>query len=277
MPRPSKKNLLKNKTIPFIYRWTQKSTGMWYIGSRTAIGCHPDDGYICSSEIVRLAINAEPVDWYREILLIGEDPIEVRLEERRILTELNARMDSLSYNKTNAEADFVGSTKGTTCINDGTNERFVSAQEIDQWLKLGWTIGRAKIMTTRISNTMIKVRAESEDWGSSKGSSNNLAKKYIFISPEGKEYFVHGKLTSFCEEHGLSQATVEKSLKEGWIARRGRNAGWRIKDLDTGRETTRDTLNHGESHSGENNPYYGGKKIRNAKLINTFSEEDTEE
>ena len=40
-------------TVAFLYKWIEISTDKWYIGSRTANGCHPTDGYICSSKIVK--------------------------------------------------------------------------------------------------------------------------------------------------------------------------------------------------------------------------------
>jgi hypothetical protein len=40
-------------TIPFVYKWTELSTGKWYIGAHYSKGCHPEDGYICSSKTVK--------------------------------------------------------------------------------------------------------------------------------------------------------------------------------------------------------------------------------
>ena len=79
---------------------------MWYIGSRTKIGCHPDDGYICSSKIVNPMIIANPADWYREILEIGTSPAQTRFRETEILTEINARAHLMSYNQTNGDGQF---------------------------------------------------------------------------------------------------------------------------------------------------------------------------
>lgn len=79
---------------------------MWYIGSRTKKGCHPDDGYICSSKIVEPLIRNNPNDWIREIIEIGENPKDVREREKQILVEKSARQDPKSYNQSNAEGDF---------------------------------------------------------------------------------------------------------------------------------------------------------------------------
>jgi len=93
-------------TKAFLYRWTQKSTGMWYEGSRTAKGCHPDDGYICSSKTVEPMIVENQEDWTREILVIGESKYIRKLEEVR-LTSIDAKNDPMSYNKDNANGKFT--------------------------------------------------------------------------------------------------------------------------------------------------------------------------
>ena len=92
------------KSIAFLYRWTQKSTGMWYEGSRSAKGCHPEDGYICSSVTVKPMIVENLNDWYREILVIGE-PAYIRKLETLRLTYLDAKNDPMSYNESNATWD----------------------------------------------------------------------------------------------------------------------------------------------------------------------------
>ncbi len=89
----------------FLYRWTQASTGMWYVGSRTAKNCHPDDGYICSSKHVKPLVETAPDDWKREVLLIAP-PLYVREIEAKYLLSLNARDDTLSFNRHNGDMKF---------------------------------------------------------------------------------------------------------------------------------------------------------------------------
>lgn len=95
------------ETVAFLYRWTQKSTGKWYEGSRTASKCHPDDGYICSSRLVKPMILENKDDWYREILVIG-DPKYIRELETKRLKSLDAKNDPMSFNRNNADGDFLG-------------------------------------------------------------------------------------------------------------------------------------------------------------------------
>lgn len=77
---------------------------MWYEGSRTRRGCHPNDGYLCSSDVVKPMIIENQQDWSREILVIGEPKYIRKLETAR-LKSLNAKTDPMSYNGSNADWD----------------------------------------------------------------------------------------------------------------------------------------------------------------------------
>ena len=88
-------------TQAFVYKWIHKPTGMWYIGSRTAEGCHINDGYICSSKIVKPMILNKPEEWERSILHTG-DSKDMRKMETRLLTESNAKGNPMSFNRNNA-------------------------------------------------------------------------------------------------------------------------------------------------------------------------------
>jgi len=94
----------------FVYKWIHKPTGMWYIGSRTAKGCHINDGYICSSKIVKPMIEKNPEEWKREILKQGSVS-EMRKHESSLLKLFNAKDDPMSYNRCNADAP-PGGKKG---------------------------------------------------------------------------------------------------------------------------------------------------------------------
>lgn len=83
--------------IGFVYKWTQQSTGKWYIGSRSG---NLNDGYICSSKIVKPLILSNPNDWIREIISL-HTPNEVRRAEGKLLKLLNAKNDPMSYNQSN--------------------------------------------------------------------------------------------------------------------------------------------------------------------------------
>jgi hypothetical protein len=98
----------------FVYKWTHIPTGKWYIGSRTARNCHPNDGYLCSSDIVRPLIERYPDDWKREILCMG-DSKSMRKKEAQFLKWFNAKKNPMSFNRSNSGGPIDGSgrKKGT--------------------------------------------------------------------------------------------------------------------------------------------------------------------
>jgi len=88
------------KTVAYVYRWIHTPTGKWYIGSRPKVGSYPDDGYCCSSKIVKPLILANPQEWKREIISTG-DPVEMRDLETKLLHDSNAKHDINSFNQHN--------------------------------------------------------------------------------------------------------------------------------------------------------------------------------
>ncbi len=94
-------------TQAFVYKWTHLPTLRWYVGSRSARGCHPDDGYICSSKTVKPLILANPEEWKREIIDIG-NAMDMRELEAEILQIFDAAHDTMSFNKTNGDGKFNG-------------------------------------------------------------------------------------------------------------------------------------------------------------------------
>lgn len=93
-------------TQAYLYKWTQLSTEKWYIGSRSRKNCHINDGYICSSRVVKKAILENRTDWKRQILCIG-DPLYIRQLEGKLLTALDAKNDVTSFNCHNGDGNFT--------------------------------------------------------------------------------------------------------------------------------------------------------------------------
>jgi hypothetical protein len=77
--------------------WLHPASGRWYIGSRTAKGCRQDDGYICSSKTVKPLILANPADWVRTILFVGDKPTVLQVE-KELLMRLKVVPSQLSLN-----------------------------------------------------------------------------------------------------------------------------------------------------------------------------------
>ena len=98
------------KSVPFLYKWTHCTTGKWYMGSRTASGCNPNDVYICSSKIVKEMITASPSDWKREVLLVGSVE-QILKEECECLFGVDAKNDPMSFNRHNGDGKFTSTGK----------------------------------------------------------------------------------------------------------------------------------------------------------------------
>ena len=91
---------------PYVYKWIHLPSGKWYIGCRTAKGCHPNDGYITSSKIVKGLIKNNQAEWHREILYTGT-PEEVLALEVTLLEQFDAKNNPLSYNQHNGDGKFT--------------------------------------------------------------------------------------------------------------------------------------------------------------------------
>ena len=92
--------------MAFVYIWTHKPTQRWYIGSRTAFGCHIDDGYICSSDLVCKDIQENADEWSRAILAEGH-PDEMLALEVALLDKLTAIDNERSLNQTNGTGKII--------------------------------------------------------------------------------------------------------------------------------------------------------------------------
>ena len=104
------------QTQAFVYKWTHHPSLRWYIGSRTAQGCHPGDGYICSSRQVRPLIESAGSEWTRTVVATGtpKDMLEL---ETVILELFDAKNDPRSYNQHNGDGRFT--TSGVEPHNKG--------------------------------------------------------------------------------------------------------------------------------------------------------------
>lgn len=90
-------------TTAFVYKWTHIPTMKYYVGSRTRKGCHPNDGYICSSREVKPMIEENPTQWIRTIVAVGS-PEEMYSLETDILQTMDCKNDPRSFNKHNNDS-----------------------------------------------------------------------------------------------------------------------------------------------------------------------------
>jgi hypothetical protein len=87
----------------FVYKWISKTTGEWYIGYHKG---HVDDGYISSGKYFLERYNENPNDFERIILSTGSCE-EMYAYETKLLCELNAMEEPLSFNKHNNSFPFI--------------------------------------------------------------------------------------------------------------------------------------------------------------------------
>jgi hypothetical protein len=111
----------------YVYKWTHIPTYRWYIGSRTNKNAHPDDGYLCSSKIVKPMILNNPEEWKREILFVGS-PFDAYEYESELLDMFDARNDERSFNQHNNEGK--KSPYGTISPNKGKSPSLETREKL---------------------------------------------------------------------------------------------------------------------------------------------------
>jgi hypothetical protein len=145
---------------PYLYKLTQKSTGRWYVGSRTAKNCKPDEKYICSSRHVLPLYKTNKEDWTREILVIGP-PDYIRDLEAKYLCLLDAKHDKNSFNLHNGDGKFTttGKKLKSNVIHLLTKENQLKKA---QGTKRAWTEGlynnRKKLFGDKNPSKRLEVR-----------------------------------------------------------------------------------------------------------------------
>ena len=221
-------------TIPFVYRIKELSTGRFYIGVKTAKGCHPNilgrkvNGYWTSSKIVAPKWKNDPLS-FKIVDIIVCNCIEEALElEEFILTEADV-VNSENYLNMNIGGR-VFSTAGRSLSQSHreTLSKFHSGKVISDEQRLA--ISKANKGISRHSAEVRKgVAVKLKE-------NSNAARTYIFISPIGVEYVVVG-LKEFIKAHNLpDRNTIVRFLNSGKIPapdqfrgeRRDRLTGWEI-------------------------------------------------
>jgi hypothetical protein len=175
-----------NNIKAFVYKWTHLPTMKWYVGYHKGT---PDDGYICSSKVVKPMILSNPDEWLREIIDTGE-PLDMLSLETEILTLFNAKKDERSFNKHN------GDGKWTTTNRKQSPEQRAnkSKQVIDQWktqkdkmlqsARNPKKIEKLKTVAEKQQNDPLykeKHRASMKDWGKEHAGENSPTFRGSFV------------------------------------------------------------------------------------------------
>jgi hypothetical protein len=104
----------------YVYKWTHVPTLNWYVGVRSSKKAHINDGYICSSKIVKKLISDNSNDWVRTIIDVGT-PEEMLLLEQEILCLFDAKNDIRSFNKHNSDMKFTNTGNSWNGKRSGIN------------------------------------------------------------------------------------------------------------------------------------------------------------
>lgn len=86
----------------FLYCWTDHKNNKLYVGIHKG---SIDDGYICSSKLMKEEYNKRPNDFTRQIIANGTYS-EVRVLEKAILNSVDAKNNMDFYNQQNGNGDF---------------------------------------------------------------------------------------------------------------------------------------------------------------------------
>lgn len=120
-------------TTPYVYAIVSLIDGKWYIGSRIAKRCHPNElgvSYFTSSKSFRPIFKCNPENFRTIILYIGEDAVE---KEAEFLNIMRAKDNQKSYNLHNGAGYFNGkkAAERTFELGVGVHARTKEQMKID--------------------------------------------------------------------------------------------------------------------------------------------------
>jgi hypothetical protein len=186
----------------FVYKWIHLPTGKWYIGSRTAKGCHPEDGYISSSQLIKPLIKQNPTEWKREIIKTGS-PEEMITLETTLLESLDAKSNPMSFNQHNGDGKF---TRTGVTVSEDTRKK-----QSDSIKKVHPNKGKPSPNRGKVASEETR----------KKQSESKLGKKRKPFTEQTRDKIRQAKLGSNNPSYGKtpSKETKEKlrqAIKESW-------------------------------------------------------------
>lgn len=202
-------------TTAYVYKWTHLPTMKYYIGSKTSRGCHPNDGYICSSKSIKPHIEKNPQEWQRTIIATGQ-PNEMYKLETDILQTFDCANDPRSFNKHNNNFKFRYDKTGIK----------ESAETIKK--KADGHRGKKRPRQSQLLSGRKRPEFAKIMKGKLIGEKNPQAKEYIVTDPHGNVYYIKS-LSTFCKEMQLPLPTARDISYGKYIPKRGKMVGWTIK------------------------------------------------
>lgn len=199
----------------YVYKWTHLPTMKWYVGSRTAKNSHPNDGYICSSRLVKPLILANPQEWSKHIIDIGNKEDMLTLETE-ILQLFDARNDPRSFNQHNNEG-----RPFPLVLTPWNKGKKLTAEQS------GWTEERREAKRQEMKGK--PSRAKGSKWSdeaktkrSNAGNAKHIGMKRsgetkanISLSKTGKSSCLKGRSNPFAAENGKKSAAKQSATVTG--------------------------------------------------------------
>jgi len=174
----------------FVYCWTDHLTNMLYVGSHKG---STDDGYVCSSKLMKEQYEIRPQDFTRQIIAQGKTE-DVRSLECKILTAINARIDEQFYNQTN-----------------GNGERHLKTHTISARQKIG-NIHRGKTLSDNHKHIMSETHKGKSKSEEQKKKMSESAKILWKTRKENNYVVKKGKIHSEETKKKLSDATKKRFM-----------------------------------------------------------------
>ena len=192
------KDRLGASTQAYLYKWIHIPTQKWYVGSRTAPGSNPSDGYFCSSKIVKPMIQSNPSEWSREILAIS-DPKYILDLETKYLISTDAKNDPMCFNRHNGDGKF---TSTGIKASDATRQKM--------------SVSRTGVAKSKEHINAIRAGLQnSEIVKNRKGEQTSRFAGY-YVSPENQKY---ASSWDAADKYNLAATTIRRWAKNntnGW-------------------------------------------------------------
>jgi hypothetical protein len=201
--------------VPYVYLVRQKSTGLWYIGSKFSRDAHPTKffvTYFTSSSVIHSALTADGLDSFEyRILKTFKYQHEATEYEHRLLKRLKATTNPNSLNRdANLNPSSVIHVKYPTKFisNPTTGECF--RVHINKTLPDGWVLGNinfhpSKQLSTRrwfydpLSGESYHIAEQAEDhWLPGRGP--NYTSNRDQLKAKNLMWFTDGKTNRICAE-----------------------------------------------------------------------------
>lgn len=162
-------------TTPYVYELIDRKTEKWYVGSRTAKNCKPEDlgvSYFTSSKIVSLIFKDNPDRFIKKILVISDVDYVVKVESG-ILKLRDAKNDIHSYNAWNGDGKFNAKKAANITVKTKVGVHARSAKKKIEDARKGGLIG-GKVTKSRKVGIFARTLEEMQAAGRHVGKTQNV-------------------------------------------------------------------------------------------------------